>query len=59
MNFQLAHLVDARRDGVLAANGESPEAVAPTPSAKTRQQVRQEGRMALRAGQIATGDARM
>jgi hypothetical protein len=52
-------LADARTDGVVVANGEAPEAIAPAPSTLTRQQVRQEGRMALRAGQIATGDARM
>lgn len=51
-------LADAR-DAQPVVNGEIPESYAAAPSSRTRQEVRQEGRMALRAGQIATGDARM
>lgn len=38
-------------------NGEVPEAYAAAPSAHTRQEVRQEGRVAMRAGQVSIGDA--
>jgi hypothetical protein len=37
-------------------NGEDPESYAAAPSALTRQEVRQEGRMAMRSGQVATGE---
>ncbi|MBA4256385.1 MAG: hypothetical protein C0445_10970 [Polaromonas sp.] len=40
-------------------NGEVPEAYAAAPAVRTREEVRQEGRMALRAGQIATGNLAM
>jgi hypothetical protein len=37
-------------------NGEDPESYAAAPSALTRQEVRQEGRIAMRTGQVATGE---
>jgi hypothetical protein len=40
-------------------NGEDPESYAAAPSALTRQAVRQEGRVALRSGKLATGEQAM
>lgn len=49
----------ALADSQPVVNGEVPEAYAAAPSTHTRQQVRQEGRLALRAGQVPTGDANL
>lgn len=51
-------LADAR-DAQPVVNGEIPESFAAAPSGRTRQEVRQEGRMALRNHQLATGDTSM
>lgn len=40
-------------------NGEVPESYAAAPAVRTREDVRQEGRIALRAGKIATGNLAM
>jgi hypothetical protein len=40
-------------------NGEDPESYAAAPAGRTRQEVRQEGRMALRAGKLPAGDQAM
>jgi hypothetical protein len=40
-------------------NGEDPESYAAAPSGRTRQEVRQEGRMALRSGKLPVGDQTM
>jgi hypothetical protein len=40
-------------------NGEDPESYAAAPSTQTRQAVRQEGRMALRAGKLPAGEQAM